>query len=127
MLHKLIEEATKVLGVVNFNSYYRNYSGRVACALVSKSGTIYTGVSVDLVCGLGNCAEYSAICEMVKHHETEILMIVSIYEGGKIVTPCGRCRELMFQIDTNNIKTRVVVDEKSTILLGDLLPMGWNA
>lgn len=126
MISKLIEEATKVSGVYKFNTYYRNYAGRVGCALLTRSGNIYTGVSVDLVCGLGNCAEYSAICEMVKNHESEIEMIVSVYEGNKIIPPCGRCRELIAQLDEKNTNTRVILDEKSVKLLSELLPCKWN-
>ena len=126
MKELLIEKASEILGVVKFNSYYRNYSGRVACALLTKDGNIYTGVSIDLVCGLGNCAEYSAICEMVKHHETVIKMIVSVYEGGKIIPPCGRCRELITEVDINNHETIVILDRYNDIKMSELLPMRWN-
>lgn len=126
MIKKLIEEASNVVGVYKFNTYYRNYSGRVGCALITKGGNIYTGVSVDLVCGLGNCAEYSAICEMVKNHESEIDMIVSVYEGDKIIPPCGRCRELITQLDANNYETKVILDEGNVKLLSELLPCKWN-
>lgn len=126
MYKQLIEQAKRITGVMKFNSSSRNYSGRVGCALLTKNGNIYTGVSIDLVCGLGNCAEYSAICEMVKNQETEIAVIVSIYEGGKIIPPCGRCRELMVEIDENNANTIVIVSENKTILLESLLPFRWN-
>ena len=126
MIQMLIDEALKVLGVLKFNSYYRNYSGRVACALITNNDNVFTGVSVDLVCGLGNCAEYSAICEMVKHHETRIKMIVSIYEGGKIIPPCGRCRELITQVDINNADSLVILDTEKTVKLKELLPLIWN-
>lgn len=44
MISKLIEEATKVSGVYKFNTYYRNYAGRVGCALLTRSGNIYTEI-----------------------------------------------------------------------------------
>ena len=126
MISKLIEEATKVSGVYKFNTYYRNYAGRVGCALLTRSGNIYTGVSVDLVCGLGNCAEYSAICEMVKNHESEIEMIVSVYEGNKIIPPCGRCRELISQLDLDNENTVVAINNDQKVTLKELLPERWD-
>lgn len=126
MIRQLIDEANNILGTLQLNSYEKNYTGKVSCALITKEKHIYTGVSIDLVCGLGNCAEYSAICEMVKNHETEIDMIVAIYEGGKIIPPCGRCRELLVQIDINNINTKVIIDEDNYVLLKDLLPKRWS-
>jgi cytidine deaminase len=54
----------------------------VASALVSASGKVYTGVCVDLRCGLGFCAERAA-AEMMKHRETSIGMIVAVEAGGK--------------------------------------------
>lgn len=126
MIEKLIEEANQVCGVMEFDTYYRNYSGKVGCALLTTNGNIYTGISVDLVCGLGNCAEYSAICEMLKNHETRIEMIVAVYNKEKIIPPCGRCRELIAQLDSNNISTKVILHDKSVVTLSELLPEKWN-
>lgn len=126
MIEKLIEEATHVCGVMEFNTYYRNYSGKVGCALLTTNGNIYTGISVDLVCGLGNCAEYSAVCEMLKNHETKIEMIVAVYNKEKIIPPCGRCRELIAELDSDNINTKVILPDKSIVTLSELLPIKWN-
>lgn len=126
MIEKLIAEANQVCGVMKFDTYYRNYSGKVGCALLTTNGNIYTGISVDLVCGLGNCAEYSAICEMLKNHETRIEMIVSVYNKERIIPPCGRCRELIVQLDSNNTSTKVILSDKSVVTLSELLPEKWN-
>ncbi len=122
---ELIIEATKVAHVLTFNTYNRNYSGRVGCALLADNGKIYTGVSIDLVCGLGNCAEYSAIAQMVKDRETVIKMIVSVYEGKDIIPPCGRCRELIAQLDTHNYETQVIIQNNICVPLSELLPSKW--
>lgn len=63
---------------------------------------------------------------MVKNHESEIDMIVSVYEGDKIIPPCGRCRELITQLDANNYETKVILDEGNVKLLSELLPCKWN-
>lgn len=126
MIEKLIEEANQVCGVMEFDTYYRNYSGKVGCALLTTNGNIYTGISVDLVCGLGNCAEYSAICEMLKNHETRIEMIVAVYNKEQIIPPCGRCRELIAQLNSNNTSTKVILPDKSVVTLSELLPEKWN-
>lgn len=126
MIDKLIKEATQVCGVMEFDTYDRNFSGKVGCALLTAKGNIFTGISIDLVCGLGNCAEYSAICEMLKNHETKIEMIVAVYDKKKIIPPCGRCRELISQLDSANMNTKVIMPDKSLKTLSELLPEKWN-
>lgn len=57
----LLTKATEIADVMEFNTFSRNFSGKVGCTLLAKNGKIYSGVSIDLMCGLGNCAEYAAI------------------------------------------------------------------
>jgi len=58
---------------------------------------------------------------MLKHRETRISRIVAITKDS-ILSPCGRCRELMFQIDNNNLQTEIILKNDSVKLLSDLLP-----
>ena len=41
-------------------------AGAVGAAILSASGKIYTGVSVDAACALGICAERNAILHMIE-------------------------------------------------------------
>ena len=99
-------------------------AGTVAAALESRSGRVYTGMCVDLKCGIGACAEHSAVAEMLKHREQEIAQIVAVNAEGVLV-PCGRCRELMLQVSPSNTTARVLVGESESMLLKDLLPCHW--
>lgn len=126
MINQLINAAMDVVGVQQFNSSHRNYAGRVGCALITVKRNIYTGVSLDLVCGLGSCAEHAAICDMIKGHETKIEMIVALFPSGQIICPCGRCRELILQVDARNADTKIVLSKEETVLLKDILPIRWN-
>ena len=63
----------------------------VAAAIRTRAGNVYTGVCIDVSCGMGFCAEHAAVAEMVKGRETEIAMILSVCDDG-ILAPCGRCR-----------------------------------
>ncbi len=98
------------------------YCGHVSCALLSSSGKIYTGIGINSKCALGNCAEYSAIAEMLKNGESQIDKIVSFSAKGVIYSPCGRCRELIRMINPNNIKTQVMVAENKICTINELLP-----
>ncbi len=125
MKSKLIAEASKVIGPFQFDTYPTNYAGKVGAALITDRGNIYTGISVNLACNVGSCAEHAAVVDMLKMRETKIAMIVSVYEGGKIIVPCGRCREMIIQIDSQNKNTLVIVDTEKTIPLSELLPCPW--
>jgi cytidine deaminase len=46
---------------------------------------------------------------MITAGESRIARIVAVSIDGKVVPPCGRCREFMFQIDTANLRSTVVI------------------
>ncbi len=99
-------------------------AGSVAAAVRSISGKIYTGICIDIACGIGFCAEHSAIAEMLKHREMQIDSIVAVGKG-QVLAPCGRCRELMALISDQNMTARIILHEKRVATLRDLLPEHW--
>ena len=101
-------------------------AGHVACALETVSGIVYTGICIDVPCSIGICAEQAAIAEMVKHGETKIKRIVAVYEDGSILSPCGRCRELISQLDLGNENTVVAINNDQKVTLKELLPERWD-
>lgn len=117
---KLITEAKKIANKRILSEYAS--CGHVGCALLTKAGNIYTGISIDSNCALGNCAEYAAIAEMLKNDESEVDKIVAYSAKGKIYAPCGRCRELIRMVNTKNLETEVMVEEDKIYKLKDLLP-----
>ncbi|MBB5353259.1 cytidine deaminase [Haloferula luteola] len=96
----------------------------VASAIRSVTGQIYTGVCIHLSCGLGFCAEHAAAAEMIKAGETQIESIVAVTDEG-VLTPCGRCREFLAQIDPRNADALVLLDESRAVRLVELLPHHW--
>lgn len=101
-------------------------AGSVAAALVTDRGNVYRGVCIDVACGIGFCAEHAAIAAMITAGETRIEKIVAVYcEGNRIVAPCGRCREFMYQIDSGNLETQVML-AKGVVTLRELLPHIWT-
>jgi len=119
-IDELISEAQKIVGEFTLSEKYLS-AGSAGVALITKSGRLYTGICIDLACGIGFCAEHAAIAEMLKNRETQIEMIVAVSQD-KILVPCGRCREMMLQINKGNMNTKVILLEKRTILLKELLP-----
>ena len=120
---QLIERAKSLVGE-------KKVSGgtvkEVGSALLTKEGEIFIGASIDLSCGIGFCAEHSAIANMVSHSdETQIKTIVA-HNGSKIMYPCGRCREMMELIDLRNRdNTKVIISVDNKVKLKELLPGEW--
>ena len=121
---ELCVEAKKVLKPRVLSKHIR--IGDVACALVTDKGNIYTGVCIDASCSIGFCAEHAAISAMLTHGETRIEKIVSISEHGMVYPPCGRCRELISQVDKENRNTLVMINDHEVVTLEQLLPYDWK-
>lgn len=97
-------------------------SGGVGAAVCTKQGRIYTGVCVDTDCSLGMCAERNALSTMITAGEFDIDMVIAVNKNGKVLPPCGACREFMGQFSHAN-DIQVVVDNDGTVVhLRDLMP-----
>lgn len=100
-----------------------NTAGDVACALLSANGNLYLGVCMDIGSGIGFCAEHAAIAAMVTAGESRIARIVAVWGENTVLPPCGRCRELMYEIDKANLGfTDVILSENASVKLKELLP-----
>jgi cytidine deaminase len=121
---KLIAKASSVAKKVKLGNGCK--SGDVGCALVTDKGSIYLGVSIVADCGIGFCAEHSAIAAMITHGESRIKAIVAADTFGRLLPPCGRCRELMFQVNNKNIAADVILTKTKIVKLASLLPNRWQ-
>jgi cytidine deaminase len=113
-------EALKVVG--RFECSKDCVAGGVGAAVLTASGEIFTGICIDTACSLGFCAEHAAIAEMLKHRQTRIVAVIAVKAGGLVIPPCGRCRELLHQVDAANWDTKIVLDNAVIVTLRDLLP-----
>lgn len=101
-------------------------SGGVGAAVVTKKGNIYTGVNIDTDCSLGMCAERNAISTMITNGEFEIKMVVAVDKKGRVLPPCGACREFMMQLK-NSSDIEVLVDNNGTVVkLKELMPYSYS-
>src|SRR4051795_12715001 len=78
---------------------YAPYSRfKVGAALRAKSGAIYAGCNVENAAyPVGTCAEAGAIAAMVAGGDIQLVEIAVVAEGGALVTPCGACRQRIFE------------------------------
>lgn len=96
----------------------------VGAALETASGRIFTGINLDLACGIGFCAEHAAVAEMLKSRETVVRCIVAV-NAERIVAPCGRCREMLVQVDPRNLECEVLLPDGASATIRELLPNAW--
>jgi len=115
---------------------YRDDWQEVGSALRTRSGKIFTGVNLDAYLGrMAVCAEAVALGHaVVDLGDTGIETIVAVRHpapGEKdqtvaVVSPCGACRELIFDYDPN---AHVIVPNgksPAVVPIGDLLPNKYN-
>jgi cytidine deaminase len=49
-------------------------------------------------------------------------MVVAVNNRGEVLPPCGRCREMMWQLNPSNRETLVVLAGDWALPLRELLP-----
>lgn len=124
--NKLYEEAKKVLRPRKVSDIVE--AGGVAAAIEAGSGKIYVGVCVDGACTLGICAERNAVFNMITNGESVIKRVVAVGWDGKVMPPCGACRELMSQVmpgDYKGIEILLDYEKGKVVSLGSLTPEWW--
>lgn len=97
-------------------------AGGVSAALLAESGKVYLGVCIDTVCSMGFCAEHAAAAAMVTAGESRVLKMIAVGEDGRVIPPCGRCREFMSQLHEENREAQVMVSDHTVVRLKELLP-----
>jgi cytidine deaminase len=120
---KLIEAAKAVCGAFRLREDFS--AGSVGAAILTAQGNMYTGICIDLACGLGFCAEVAAVAEMLKARETHVLAVVAVSNEGILGAPCGRCRETIAQVDPHNLDCAVILGDDRAVPLRELLPEHW--
>ena len=121
----LCERARSVLAPRRLSEHAE--AGGVAAALLGASGNVYLGVCVDTACSMGFCAEHAAAAAMLTAGESRVLRAVALAWDGRVLPPCGRCREFLSQLDPHNAEAEVLVAPGLVCTLRELLPQDWKA
>ncbi|MBR2987764.1 MAG: cytidine deaminase [Clostridia bacterium] len=100
--------------------------GSTAAWLRSASGKEYLGKSLVAACGLGYCAEQGAIAVMLNAGETVIESLMAVDHEGTVLVPCGKCLELISQLDDANRDTRILLGGGKEYTLRQLYPIDWK-
>ena len=119
---ELYEKAKSVLNPRRLSDMAE--AGGVGAALLSESGAVYTGVCIDTGSSMGFCAEHAAAAAMITAGESRVLRMVAVGWDGRVMPPCGRCREFISQLHPDNLQAEVKVEEDLVVALRELLPYG---
>ncbi|KPL68789.1 cytidine deaminase [Erythrobacter sp. SG61-1L] len=114
------------------NAYAPYSKFRVGAALRFADGTIVTGANVENASyGLSLCAEAAAVARaMNEGHRGGLEAVAVIGSGKKPVTPCGRCRQMLFELADLGATDPAVwcasSEDVEQVLLSALLPRAFG-
>ena len=119
MSHDLIEKADAAAAKA-----YAPYSRYLVGAVVrTRDGREFAGVNVENAAyPLGVCAEKTAISAAV----TAGYKPGDIEAIGITASPCGGCRQWLYEFRIGEVSYRSDNGELRTVACGDLLPDTWN-
>jgi len=99
--------------------------GAVGAVLRTGSGQTYQGICLHLVCGLGVCAEHTALGTMVTSQGPGRIDTIVAANASGVIAPCGRCRELLRVASLDAASMWVIVSEHQKVRLASLMPHPW--
>ena len=115
---QLLEAARAIIAL-----RFKPEAHEVGAALRTRSGKIFSAVNVKANVGrISICAEAVAIGMAASAGDTDIEKIVAVDQKGRVVSPCGMCREMISDYAPD---AEVLVAEGEgveVIKIADLLP-----
>ena len=125
-LNILIETAKKA----RKNSYspYSNY--KVGCALLTKSGKIFTGCNIENNGIMSICAERVAFIKAISEGEKdfECILVLGGKEDLQYTSPCGYCRQFMSEFCDKDFAIYMYYGDNNIVKknLNQLFPDSFN-
>lgn len=106
---------------------YAPYSKlRVGAAALTTDGRLVTGQNVENASyGLTLCAECSLVSDLARQGGGRLASVMVVAGDGEHLTPCGRCRQLLFEHGGPQLE--VCGDSpESSVLLDALIPRAFG-
>ena len=116
---------------VRKNAYAPFSNFAVGAAIITKDGSIFTGVNVENSSfGATNCAERTALFSAITAGQRDFeAIVIASNLNGKAVFPCGICRQVLADF---NPEMRVVLVNGDTkqieqdLLLSEIFPSAFE-
>lgn len=101
---------------------YSNYP--VAAAALDSNGVVHVGINVENASyGVTLCAECSLISSWRFNDGAPLLHLVCLNAAGDYITPCGRCRQLLYE---HAPATLSIATQHGPVTLHELLPLAFG-
>ncbi|XCB30478.1 cytidine deaminase [Arcanobacterium hippocoleae] len=92
----------------------------VGAAGITTDGRIFTGCNVENAStGLGLCAECGMISALILAGGGKLAAVACVNQLGELITPCGRCRQLIYEHGSGSC---LVAMPNGEVTIDDLLP-----
>ena len=100
----------------------------VGAAVLGKNGKVYTGCNIESASfGATICAERCAISSAVADGCREFSAIAVISSGDDYCSPCGICRQLIFEFGSDiRVLCARTQDDYKEYSISELLPLGFG-
>jgi cytidine deaminase len=92
-----------------------------ACAITSNGGFVVGANVENASYGLTLCAECSLVSDLIRNGGGRLIALSVVAGDGEPLTPCGRCRQLLFEHGGNELLVDAG-EHHAPLTLGDLLP-----
>lgn len=119
-------EALKNLAEEAMRNAYAPYSKYpVGAAAVTTDGRTFSGCNVEnAALGVTLCAECGVISDLIRDGGGRLARICCVDQDGTLITPCGRCRQLLWEHGGPDV---VIHIERGDVTIADLLPDAFDA
>ncbi len=98
MREKRHEHLIKQAAVAMERALANSSKFKVGVALLTKDEKIYQGCNIETITSkLGVCAEQVALFKALSEGEREFKAIAIVASSGQVCTPCGICRQLLWE------------------------------
>lgn len=106
---------------------YSNF--RVGAAVRTVSGRVFAGANVENASfPEGICAEAAALAAMVAAGEREVLEVLVLADGVRLISPCGGCRQRLAEFARPEVPVHLAGPDgvRQSTTIGDLLPLAFE-
>ena len=110
------------------NSYSPYSDIKVAAAILTKSGKVFTGINVENSSySITSCAEKNAIMNAVTNGEKDFAALAVLTDSKLVKSPCGSCRQVIYEFSKDlPIYFYGPDDYYREFNIKELLPEGFN-
>jgi len=127
-MKKIYKELVQLAQQARLRSKAQYSNFHVGAALLGESGKIYTGCNIENSSfSLTICAERTAIFKAISEGETSFKAIAIAAEGKGFISPCGSCRQVLYEL-AGNIDCILIDEREKTkiISIKSLLPFAFT-